>query len=143
MSGLCPGTDGACVYQARALHNAVFRDALDWPVCSGSGARPYEERGGGERSAQLEKPAAALHQTWKLNLFPNPAANKITLVSNIENESLHVVINDLSGRNAMKQDVKLNGNLANLDLSLLNGAYIVSITNSAREVLIKKLIIAK
>lgn len=133
LASLCPGTDGACIHQARALYNLVFKNAPAYPPCSSGGAR----MAGGESSSE------GLNRNWQLDLFPNPASNHIRLVSTAANETISVAINDLSGRTVLKQEVKLNGNFVNLELNLSNGAYVVTITNSTHGVSVKKLIIAK
>lgn len=126
----CPGTDGACVYQARALHNAVFKTAQAWPVCSGSGSK-------------LAPASNAKNNTPYFELFPNPAQDRVTIKCSNEQDVLSIRISDLSGRLVFGKVVKVTGFIANLDLSLLNGAYVLRIINQEHEQAVKKLIIAK
>jgi hypothetical protein len=134
LASLCPASNGACIYQARALYNVVFKKVVNY----GDGSNATT---GARMAHNLQ--TEALIQNWDLNIFPNPATNQITLESSTENEILHLSINDISGRLVLKQDVKLNGFMANLDLSLLNGAYMVTVTNSQNETIIKKLLVSK
>lgn len=76
-------------------------------------------------------------------MFPNPASEQLTLVSKAQSEVLSVVIKDLSGRTLLNKEVKTNEFIANLDLSLPNGAYLITITNNLNEITSKKLIVAK
>lgn len=126
----CPGTDGACVSQARALHNLVFKNAEAWPVCAGSGAKPYFAQ-----QDHAEQPS--------LKLYPNPAQNAVFIKSSIERDILSIEITDLSGRIVLYETEKVEGFIAKLDLDLLNGAYIVKIVDQKNEQTVKKLIIAK
>ena len=135
LASLCPASNGACVYQARALYNVVFKEVVNY-------VNNCNKNTGARMAGDLQDEPTLL-QTWELNIFPNPATNQITLVSNTENEMLNVNITDISGRTVLTQDVKLNGFMVNLDLSLLNGAYVVNIKNSNNETITKKLLIAK
>lgn len=130
LASLCPGTDGACVYQARALYNSVFHNSRSYPVCSSSTERKARHNDKSEQASN-----------WKINLYHNPAADRLIIQSNTEDERLNITIFDLSGRTLLMKDLKLKGFIANLDLNLTNGAYLLSITNSQDEMLIKKLLI--
>ncbi len=52
-------------------------------------------------------------------------------------------IKDLSGRHILKGEVKVSDFIGTLDLSLINGVYIVTISNRNNETLSKKLLITK
>jgi len=64
-------------------------------------------------------------------------------VSKIESESLKISIKDLTGRNILNQTLKTISFIANLDLDLINGAYLITIKNMKNETVTKKLLIAK
>jgi hypothetical protein len=132
LSASCPGTDGACVYQARALYNAVFNTLPLYSDCHVSSAR----------IARVED-IVKTENNWDVSLFPNPAENKLMFHSNTENDVLSIIINDLSGRNLLDQEIKLSQFFGTLDLDLVNGVYLVNIYNKNNELLIKKLLIAK
>ena len=63
-------------------------------------------------------------------MFPNPATNQITLVSKQESEDLYIEITDLSNRLVQTARVKTNAFFANLELSLVNGLYLVTIKDA-------------
>jgi hypothetical protein len=130
LAPLCPGTEGACVYQARALYNSIFNYALSFSDCSGSTAR-------------IAKNAISMspNSQWEINLYPNPASNMITIQSSTANDQIELSISDLSGRPILIQSIQLTDFFANTHLSLMNGAYIVTMINSKNEILIKKLVI--
>ncbi len=132
LAAMCPGTDGACVYQARALYNTVFNALPFYPVCGNSSARMMNNQDI-ENSSNI----------WNLKLYPNPTSDKLTVESGNENESLEITISDLSGRLFLATDLKLNGFSADIDLTLINGVYLITIVNSQNEKLIRKLIISK
>jgi hypothetical protein len=126
----CPGTDGACVYQARALYNAVFNALPNYPHCQVSSARVA-------KSDEISKAA----NPWEINLYPNPVNDKLTIESSDENDLLKITISDLSGRILTRSDTQLNGYTVTMDISLINGVYVITVTNSDNEKLIRKLII--
>jgi hypothetical protein len=78
---------------------------------------------------------------WEINLYPNPASNMITIQSSTANDQIELSISDLSGRPILIQSIQLTDFFANTHLSLMNGAYIVTMINSKNEILIKKLVI--
>ena len=80
---------------------------------------------------------------WQIKIFPNPASNRVTIESNVPGDILMVEIRDLSGRLLFKQDLKTENFITNLDLNLIDGAYLVKITNSRGETLTKKLLISR
>jgi hypothetical protein len=77
------------------------------------------------------------------SVFPNPAENHLSIRTNAKAEVLNIKITDLSGRLVLNQSVKTDNFIATLDLSLINGAYLVTITRSDNSYITKKLIIAK
>ena len=132
LTALCPGTEGAVVYQARALYNSVFNESLEYPVCSGSGARIAND--------YVEKVNSL---KWKLDLYPNPAGSAISIASNVECKYLNVQICDLSGRLLLTKNLIPKGLITNLDLDLMNGAYLIQVKNDSNETLTKKLLIGR
>jgi hypothetical protein len=101
-----------------------------YPVCSSSGARLF-----------LHKGDPGLLIPWEPKLFPNPANDYLRIQSNRDDEQIHVEIHDLSGRTLLIRDLKLKGFFTTLDLNLINGVYLVRITNSGNEKLTRKLLI--
>ncbi len=137
LAGLCPGTNGLAVYQARALYIEITGRVFNAPADCGT-------RLGARMANQPEIINKAIGKSsWFINVHPNPASDQLTLESSSENDLLNVVIRDLSGRLLISQSIKMNGFIANLDLSLINGAYLMTISNQNNETVIKKLLIAK
>lgn len=60
-----------------------------------------------------------------------------------ETGELHINIKDLSGRTVMLRNIIVKGFFATLDIQLINGAYLIYISNKANETTIKKLLISK
>ena len=105
--------------------------------CSG-GARPGNNL--------LPEQTKDLHlNRWDVDLYPNPATNQITIISKVESERLMISIKDLTGRSILNQNLKTIGFIANLDLDLdlINGAYLITLSNVNNEKITKKLLIAK
>jgi hypothetical protein len=134
LSTRCPGTDGACIYQAIALYNFIYGEIII-PGCGGSGARMM--------NPQSENRLADSKETWNVGIRPNPATNQITIVSKKETEILNILIKDLSGRIFLTENLKTNDFFVNLDLNLINGVYLIIIRNNNNETVTKKLLIAK
>lgn len=127
----CPGLSGAAVFQARALYNTIYKVNVVYSEC-------YEESG--ERKALL---LGAPIGNWQVNVYPNPASNSIFIKSTRKDEILTVTIRDLSGRTLVNKTVRANEFLANLEISLNNGAYLLSINSWGNESVTKMLLISK
>lgn len=134
LAGLCAGTNGSAVYQAMSLFQLVTGQVYNAPDGCSGGARPCN-------NLLPEQTKDLLLKTWDVDLFPNPATNQITIVSKAESESLKILIKDLTGRPILNQNLKTIGFIANLDL--INGAYLITLSNSNNERVTKKLLIAK
>lgn len=134
LAGLCPGTNGSVIYQARSLFNLVTGQVYNGPDgCTGSGARSSSAI---PSSSQSEK-------IWDVDIFPNPATNQLSITSKKETENLGVTISDLSGRLISTEKIKTVNFIANLELNLINGAYFITISSAENEKVTKKLLIAK
>lgn len=131
LCSLCPGLNGACVYQARALYNRVF----DLPGNFTDNCESY-----GEKRAPI---AALSAKKWEVKMFPNPTSGQLNIVSTKTAELLSIEISDLTGKNLLRQKLKTKDYIAKLDLNLINGAYLIRITNGSNESIIKKLLIFK
>jgi hypothetical protein len=134
LAGLCPGTDGAVIYQARALYNAIYAIMDNYDDC--------EDRPGARMAIQSSN-LSNEKNTWTINIFPNPANNSLTLQTNTSTEYLKIAISDLSGRIVVDAHIKIDQFFANLDLDLSNGAYLITIENSGNEKITKKLLVSK
>jgi len=133
---LCPGTNGACIYQARALYNAIYHVSLDPASC--------EEGEEDARKAYIQnKTKKSTESKWDVKFYPNPASDKLTIRCPAKEEILNIEIKDLSGRLVQKENLNVKDFFANLDLRLINGSYIINVVNSKHETVTKKLFIAK
>jgi hypothetical protein len=81
-------------------------------------------------------------QPWKLNLFPNPTDGKINIVTEKENDNLHVKVTDLSGKLLFDNTLTTNNFKATFDLWAEQGMYLVEIKND-RYTVVKKITLLK
>jgi hypothetical protein len=133
LTQLCPGKDGACINQARAFYNAVYKFPQRYPNnCEEAGERKINS------ATTLNSP-----NSWNVNIFPNPAATCLSVGTNVKSEMINVSISDLSGRTILTKSVKTENFIATLDLNLINGAYIISVKNTKNETVTKKLLITR
>jgi hypothetical protein len=132
LASLCPGKDGACVYQARALYHTVFKVPFDFPETC------FESAG---RIARNDSKNFLVIGKWQIDIFPNPTNNRLNIRSNVEKENLEISIYDLSGRPLLLKNLELTGFSSFLDFNLIDGAYFIVIVNSQNEKVVKKLLI--
>ncbi len=60
-----------------------------------------------------------------------------------ENETLLITIRDINGKLIIDKNLTTSNFISKLDLDLLNGIYLVTITNTKNEKTTKKLVITK
>ncbi|MBS1652977.1 MAG: T9SS type A sorting domain-containing protein [Bacteroidetes bacterium] len=137
LAGLCPGTNGAVVYQARALYNSIYKTILVFNANCGntsSGARVLKINANGAGNAPETK--------WNADLFPNPAATDVAIISKTASEQLTVRICDINGKLITVKNITTNGFICKLDVELTNGIYLVTITNATNlQSVTKKLVV--
>ncbi|MBX3165663.1 MAG: T9SS type A sorting domain-containing protein [Bacteroidetes bacterium] len=136
MTYMCPIEYGSSIYKARALYSDIYSVFIRYDDCN------VGEMGG--RFAANTPQPEILNQSeiWNVELYPNPAQNKITIRSSNESEELHIAIQDLTGRIIYNATIKTKSFVGNMELNLLNGAYLITINNN-HESITKKLLIAK
>jgi hypothetical protein len=78
-----------------------------------------------------------------VDLFPNPATSEVNIISMSENETLLITIRDINGKLIIDKNLTTSNFISKLDLDLLNGIYLVTITNTKNEKTTKKLVITK
>lgn len=134
LANICPEIDGHVVYQARALYFSIYGLSWQYYDCSETGARYGTINSGkGDHS-----------DFWRFRIYPNPAQNEIAILSSKKTEAALLTIKDLSGRVVLKFEQSLNKDITRLSLGLINGAYIISITDkSTNETYSQKLFITK
>ncbi len=138
LAHLCPGDNGECIYQARALYNALYPGLGNYTdVCDETGSRLANI------DSNIKSNKASNQELLDVEIFPNPATNQITITSNSGFEVSKITIKDVSGRTVLTQNIKSNGFIANLDLNLINGIYFVTLYNSSNDKVSKKLVIAR
>jgi hypothetical protein len=135
LASLCPGNEGPCVYQARALYNMIYQTVLQVT----ENCDDPEEQGERRFATNLPK---KLSKPWVMELFPNPGNGELTLRNPAENELLQLSIKDLSGRLLLNRQISVRNYTADIRLHLQDGVYLVTLKNSKNETSIKKLVIA-
>jgi hypothetical protein len=78
-----------------------------------------------------------------VDLSPNPATSEVNIISMSENETLLITIRDINGKLIIDKNLTTSNFISKLDLDLLNGIYLVTITNTKNEKTTKKLVITK
>lgn len=136
---LCPNTNGAAVYQARALYNYIYKTVLN--VADNCTTQLAGSRFGITSTDNGEQDN--IKTNWAVDIFPNPASSDITIVSKTEAENLSVTIKDVTGKLVYTTSLQTSNFISKLDLNLLNGVYLITINNNTNESITKKLVIAK
>lgn len=134
---LCPGKDGAVVYQARALYNLIYKTLKTYKEnCSSD----FMSIG---RIVNSSPENETLENRWNVELFPNPTDGNFTLVSKSESEKLDVMITDITGKIIYKNTINTINFIINLELDASKGIYLITITNSKNESVSKKLLVTE
>jgi hypothetical protein len=136
LAGLCPGTNGLPVYQARALYLMITGRVFNVPSDCG-------ERAGARAGSGQSQNNALSQIVWDVELFPNPNFGNFAVISKSEKEILELVITDISGRQVFNKKVQTAKYVYVLDLPLTNGTYFITIKNQAHEQVTKKMVVAK
>jgi hypothetical protein len=76
-------------------------------------------------------------------LFPNPATDRVYVISPREEETLRLQIRDLSDKLLAEETIQVRNFQAELKLNLINGLYFVTLVNQDHEQVVKKLVISK
>jgi hypothetical protein len=136
----CPFTDGAVVYQARALYNIIY-DGYYWfyNVC-GSGL--------GARSSREDSPIddKEINVILKTTLYPNPNDGNYTLkIQDIkQKDNVEITIFDITGKVVFEEKKTLNeNNEIKLKSDLQNGMYLIKVKLEDGTTDVHRLIISK
>ncbi len=131
---MCPGKDGSIVYQARALYNLINKtNKVFNDHCINEGEQLNE------RSIGVSENKKA----WNVDIYPNPTNGHLNIISKSEKEELAFVITDVSGKKVYTSNLVTVNFIGKLEVDLINGLYLVTITNNKHESSTKKLVIAK
>lgn len=135
LANLCPGTNGAIVYNARALYNVITKSVIT-----------YIENCDDEVSQRTGKSASGSlvsTYTWDVNLYPNPSTGALNIICTNNNDNVNVSIQDVNGKTVLNYHLIIKDFIGKLDLDLANGVYFISISNLQNETITKKLVITK
>lgn len=131
----CPFTDGAIVYQARALFNIVnntvevFED--NCPQDNKSSSRLMNSSSNG-----------TINNLWNAAIYPNPATDELYISTNQEKEEVKIIITDVNGRVLIDSSLKTEAFTGRIKLNMNSGIYFVTLSNTSNEKVIKKLVIS-
>jgi hypothetical protein len=135
----CPHTDGAVVYQARALYNAYYSTTIIFnDDCSAQSSNKTIQQGQNAFSKIKDENFNAI-------VFPNPSAGNINIAPfGIMEGELTVSIKDVTGKLVFDNIINVTNGIAILDLDAKDGVYFVSIADKKTgQKAIKKLVIQK
>jgi hypothetical protein len=136
LSALCPGINGAVIYQARALRSYINKAVFTY----NDNCEEIKYSARENTSTTVQEPKS---NSLQVDLYPNPANNFVTLVSKQETEYLTIKVIDVNGKILKSEKVQTNKFIVNLELDLQNGIYFVDIVNDKNEKTVKKLVISK
>lgn len=148
----CPFIDGTIVYKARTLFNLLSQSEVQYHDgdCIKDGysySRGTGTQGRDELEEQLKQREKNLSDKFKdrlvYHLFPNPAQDKVTVVSSANNQKLIVKITDVNGKLIQANYYYTENYQFNVQLDLLNGIYFVTLEDQSGQKTVKKLIIVK
>jgi hypothetical protein len=136
IASLCPVEYGAVVYKARALLNSIYAVVVNYTDCGGASM-------GSRQVANINTGILNQTEAAAVDIYPNPASNKLIIRSSVANEEIYIRIFDMTGREVLSKQLKTDNYSGVIDLDLSNGAYIATITNAQDQFLTKKILIAK
>lgn len=148
----CPFLDGSVVYKARVLYNLITASEVQYHDvdCIKDGysySRTSVSSASDELESQLKSREQEMAERFKnavtYHLFPNPAQDKVTIVGSVKDQTLITTITDVNGKQLSRHKVNMEGYQFNMNLSLKNGIYFVTLEDQSGLRTIKKLIIAK
>ncbi len=140
LANLCPLTNGAVVYQARGLYNAITGNPLLWAddsTCAVAfGMSEY-------RMAQgVQGEIAATAQAYRL--YPNPNDGNINLVQTlVDNNPVHAEIWDGAGRKVYQNTLLFSNHAAKINISSVPGIYLIQLGDSAGKFYTLKFVMEK
>lgn len=139
----CPFIDGAIIYNARALNQLVNKSMTLYNDngCDGSAENLMYEPGGGELGRMMRQSTQEKQETYKL--FPNPATDKLFVLSMLENEEIKLLVKDVNDKTILESKLHVKNYQAETKLDLVNGIYFVTLITQNNETIIKKLVISK
>ena len=145
--------DGPIVYNARALNACVqgYIEIYNDRGCASAGddgdlAWDWEAEGhedGRKSYTQPEVTKTSNETEINYQLFPNPATDKLYILSSVEQEELILEFRDVNNKLLSKSLVYVTDHKADLRLNLINGVYFVTLINKNKTHTVKKVVISK
>jgi hypothetical protein len=132
MAHLCPNTNGAVVYYARALYTEVFNDVNMWNEDALCG---YTEGKNAIRNINSTNPGIS-HLTKEgvqhYRVFPNPASGSINIQQSIfDAEPVQAEIWNVEGIRVYKKQLSFDGKAKNIPVNSLSpGLYLLQLRDS-------------
>lgn len=145
IANMCPYTDGAVVFQARALYNIIYKGFYRYQDnCS---SEPLAKTANTNPQIEEEK---EINVVLKTTLFPNPNDGNFVLRINssaflgTEKQNVEIIIFDITGKEVIKENRILDdGEEIKMSNSLLNGTYLVKVKLKDGSTDIHRLLISK
>jgi hypothetical protein len=133
LCGLCPGTDGESVFQARALYLLVNGEPYEAAPCIDEGARLATPPKGilAERVDDL-----------KVVIHPNPSTESVNIRLNKKVSGLQLIVADISGRTLLQKEYRSESNSYFFPYQLEPGVYFFTIL-TVDENVTKKVIVTR
>jgi hypothetical protein len=128
---LCPNTNGAVVYKARALYTMLYDDPRVWDdemACGYSSIDTGGGSGGDSTGGRKVRPVSIkTDSVQKYSLYPNPTNGNITLVQHLIDENpVQIELLNAEGQSVLKRELFFNAGLKQINLQNLQpGLYLV------------------
>ncbi len=129
LAGLCPFTNGAVVYQARSLYDAVSNTHIVYADDRACGL-PY---GSGEDRMVRRIAAVTTANTQSYSLYPNPNDGNLNLLQTVADANpVYTEVWDGAGRLVYKQALTFSGSRAQVKMSNVPpGMYLIQLRDSS------------
>jgi Secretion system C-terminal sorting domain len=129
----CPHTDGAWVYDARALYNKINME-------TGNTYYPFYDDC--NISGLYKKPIVQKQTCFDVVIYPNPSREGFYLNSTTDmDKQLNITIFDVVGKIVGKKDISMVNKIGYVGNNLIPGIYTVVIENKIHEKATKKITI--
>lgn len=140
LAHLCPGVEGACIYQARALYELLYPGiAMYLDDCEEEGARAALQ----SNQAKSFQPDVSEELLRNIKLYPNPAGDIFYLISESDVSEIAVEIYDMTGRSMNYKREQKSVKVLKIQSELSNGVYQVILSTRMNQRKVVKLIIQK
>jgi len=117
----CPHTDGAVVFQARALFNGIFNQAItfeDHCVFTHSNKTSFDGNNSGLKTQTVDQ---------RFVLYPNPNNGAMFISFSDPSQKEYIIrICDIRGKLILEKHLFAEGGVANIDVPLDNGMYFIT-----------------